>query len=66
MGSGIDEAGPANEQPTRPGRLTNLAARTSVTLFIHRVVRPLTPPGVGTPLRAVGHPACCHPRHLKK
>ncbi len=40
------------DQPVRSGRLTNSAARTNVALFIHRAVRPLTPPGVGTPLRA--------------
>ena len=36
----------------RPGRLTNSAARTNVALFIHRAVRPLTPPGPR--LRALG------------
>ena len=41
-------AGPVADQPSRPGRLTGSAARTNVALFIHRAVRPLAPPGVGT------------------
>ena len=44
--------GPVADQPGRSGRLTDSAARTNVALFIHRAVRPLAPPGVGSPLRA--------------
>ena len=54
-------AGPVSEEPDRSGRLTNSAARTDVVLLIRRTVRPLAPPGVGTLLRAVGHPPRCHP-----
>jgi hypothetical protein len=35
-------AGPVADQPDRSGRLTGSAARTSLALFIHRAVRPLT------------------------
>jgi hypothetical protein len=44
----------SSTKPIRPGRLTDSAARTDLALFIHRAVRPLTPPSVGTPLRALG------------
>jgi hypothetical protein len=57
IGFGVGQlkfAGPVVDQPNRPGRLTVSAARTNVALFIHRAVRPRTPPGVGTPLRADG------------
>ena len=47
----MEMAGPV---AVRPGRLTDSAARTNVALFIHRAVRPLTPPDIETPLRAVG------------
>ena len=64
--------GPFDDQPVRSGRLTNSAARTNVALFIHRAVRPLTPPGVGTSLRADGLPGRRHhalkmwSRHIKR
>src|SRR5215467_3851099 len=50
VGSGIGElncAGPVVDQPNWSGRLTVSVARTYVALFIHRAVRPLTPPRVG-------------------
>ncbi len=40
--------------PHRISRLTISAARTDEALVIPRAVRPRTPPGVGTPLRANG------------
>ena len=67
VGFGVGQlrfAGLVVDQPNRPGRLTGSAARTNVVLFIHRTVRPLAPPGVGTPLRAVGRPDRCHPQRL--
>ena len=57
VGFGVGQLGfegPVVDQPIRPDRLTVSAARTNVVLFIHRAVRPRTPPGVGTPLRADG------------